>query len=166
MKLQVSDLLHNIETFAWYDLEADLVSILMITGCVGDLHAVASQDWQRRSEVNPIQTRKPRTERSWSATRESWLPSNSWLYLDPSYIINTHIYILHADIHNTCVHMYMYMYTVSTQLDISCWIIMFPWVLVFVCEPELSTCAAHFETCLCLVFAFVVIGSTNCKATL
>lgn len=85
----------------------------MVTGCVGDLYAVAAQDWQRRSEVDPIQTRKPRAKRSWSVTGESWLPSNSWLHLDPSYIINTHTCI------NPHIYIYICMYTVSKQLDIS-----------------------------------------------
>lgn len=81
-----------VKSSIFFLFEKILIHVLFVinhkTGSLGNLHSAASQDRKRRSEIHPIQTRKPRPGRSRSATRESWLFADPWLHLDPSDIVN------------------------------------------------------------------------------
>lgn len=101
------------------------------TGSMGNLHSAASQDREGRSEIDPVQTRKPRTNRSRSAARESWLFADAWLHVDPPYAVNCMIKEI----------MMMSIHKIRAFL-----------LLLFSCSIKMSWWAFKFIFCILVIF--------------
>lgn len=60
----------------------------LFSGCLGDFHSPSSPYRQRGVQVPSIQAREPRPCRSRPAVGKGGLRSNTWLYMDSSYLVN------------------------------------------------------------------------------
>lgn len=81
------------ETIHYYNIKSGILhhnhikDTLSLSGCLGDFHTTFAQNRRRRLQVASLQTRKQGPSRSRSTVKTCRLCPNTWVHMDPSYII-------------------------------------------------------------------------------